>query len=163
MILARLPLRTLRTQTLLFIAGVALWFAATYGSAMLVAWAQPDADLAYLLGTEPIPPGPFYILAGAGCASVVIALCLLLETPLRAIGLLAIFTRPGRQTLTLYVAHIYIGMGALEMLGLIGDQSLERALLAALIFCVASVLFAWVWSKRFRRGPLEAVMRAVAG
>jgi len=164
LILARLSLHKLRTQAWLLAASLALWLTATYASSVLVGWAQPlDRDLAYLLGTAPIPPGPFYMLAGMGVAGAVIALCLILAAPLRAIGILIFFTTPGRQTLTLYVAHIYIGMGALEMLGFIGNQSLERAAVASVLFCLAAVLFAWRWSRRFRRGPLEIVMRAVVG
>ena len=69
----------------------------------------------------------------------------------------------GRQTLTLYIAHILIGMGILEAAGLLGGQSPERAVLAAAVFCLAAMVYAYVWSRAFKRGPIEFLMRKLAG
>jgi uncharacterized membrane protein YeiB len=60
-----------------------------------------------------------------------------------------------------YVAHVIIGMGVLEALGLLENQPLSFAVGSAIIFCVVAVLFSVLWMKRFNRGPLEWVMRQV--
>ncbi|MCV6585440.1 MAG: DUF418 domain-containing protein [Marinibacterium sp.] len=122
-----------------------------------------DPELADLLGTGPVPPMPLYMLAGCGVASALVGLCLTVAPALKRVGVLAIVTPAGRQTLTLYVAHILIGMGVLEALGLDGGQTAAAALRAALIFCGLAVVYAWLWARLFKRGPVEALMRATAG
>lgn len=122
-----------------------------------------------VFGTSPMPPMPLYLLASAGTAAAVIAL---------AVGVSASpFSRraaakpihdalaaAGRLSLTVYVAHVLVGMGTLEALGrLDGEQSLESALAASALFYLLAVLFAVLWTKRFRRGPLEAALRRFAG
>ena len=81
------------------------------------------------------------------------------------------FISAGRQTLTLYMAHIVIGIGSLEALGLLDavpadlptDQTILVASVAALLFCGVATIYAWLWARYFRRGPVEALMRALAG
>ena len=89
--------------------------------------------------------------------------CLLAEPWLKRTGILDVFIPAGRQTLTLYVAHIIVGMGILEALGMIGGQSNNQAVAASLIFCIAATVYALLWSKVFKRGPIEALMRKFAG
>ncbi len=76
---------------------------------------------------------------------------------------LGVVTPAGRQALTLYLAHILVGMVTLEALGLLGGQSIGTALSAAGLFCLASLLYALAWSRWFKRGPVEALMRRLAG
>ena len=54
-----------------------------------------------------------------------------------------------------------LGMGVLEAIGRLENQTLPFTLIASLVFCVASVVFAHLWRKRFERGPLEAIMRTL--
>ena len=87
----------------------------------------------------------------------------MLEPTLRANRLLQILAVPGRQSLTLYIAHIVFGMGILGAMGLIGRQSASDAMIAALMLRIAAALFALVWSRTFQRGPLELLMRRLTG
>lgn len=73
------------------------------------------------------------------------------------------FVATGQLALTLYLAHVVLGMGVLEAIGRLKKQTLPFALLAALVFCIMSVVFAQLWRKRFKRGPLEAIMRTLTG
>ena len=66
----------------------------------------------------------------------------------------------GQLALTLYVAHVVIGMGVLEVLGLMGAGTLGQSLAASLVFYAAAIAFAVLWRRRFERGPLEALFRA---
>ena len=144
--------------------------ALTLGSATLVGitWASSyltelvitiDAEAVHLVGVEPVPPGPLYLIAGVGAASAAIGACLLLAPVLNKIGILRWLTRPGRQTLTFYIAHIFIGMGLMEGLGLLGTGDSQMALRWSAGFVVATVLIANLWSLRFAHGPLEWLMR----
>lgn len=134
-----------------------------FGAAVLAVFPHQlatDPDLVAYLGTASIPPGPFYIMAGAGSSCAVIGLLLKLWKKLESTPLAPVLAVPGRQALTLYMAHILIGMGILEEAGLLdGSLSANQILLYALLFCSLSAIYALVWSRWFKRGPLEALMR----
>jgi uncharacterized membrane protein YeiB len=61
------------------------------------------------------------------------------------------------------MAHIVLGLGAIERLGLTGTQSPEVALLAASGFFAAALGVSWAWLKVARHGPLEGLMRKACG
>ncbi len=161
--LSRLRLRERTVQWQLLIGGSLLFIVVSLASRALVSMvADIDAEAVVLFATDPIPPMPLYMLAGGSVASATIGLCLLVESWLRSSGLLRIFTAPGRQTLTLYVAHIVIGMGTLEALGMLGGQIPQTALVAASLFIAIATVYALVWRLFYRRGPLEMLMRKMS-
>jgi len=98
-----------------------------------------------------------------GCASLVIGLCLRLTKIFQKLGIIYLVTSAGRQTLTLYLAHIIIGMGVLETLGMLGGQTIEVSLIASLIFILTATIYALFWARIFKRGPVESLMRKLAG
>lgn len=163
-ILARLPLTERATRIRLVVWGALALGAAEVASRLLTARLAPVApELAELVTTAPLPPTPIYTLAGLGAACLVTGICLLVSDRLGAWGVLRVVAPAGRQTLTLYIAHILVGMGTLESLGMLGGQSVAAALGASIVFCGAATIYALLWSRRFRRGPVEALMRKVAG
>jgi len=114
-----------------------------------------------IFGTEPMPPMPMYMLAGTGTACAIIAASIELEEYFQDAAWLQPFVATGQLALTLYVAHVVIGMGFLDAIGRLENQTLSFALLSSMVFFVLSVVFAHLWQKRFKRGPLEWVMRQV--
>lgn len=110
-----------------------------------------------------MPPLPLYMLAGAGTACVVIALMIGFGEKYREAVWVRPFVSTGQLALTLYVAHVVIGMGVLEAIGRLNDQTLPFSIGASLLFCLLSVIFSHFWRRRFKRGPLEWVMRRVTG
>ena len=157
--LSRLELRSRYVQQWLLLGGSFAYMSVAFLSQQLVeSIAVIDVDAASLFTTHPIPPMPLYMVSGGSAACAVIGMCLLLESPLRSLWLLDVLTVPGRQTLTLYIAHIVIGMGVLEVLGLFGGQDDRSALVAAAAFTVAAIVFAHVWAYFFGRGLLEGLM-----
>ena len=162
--LGRLPLAERATQVRLVLGGAAaLALAELAGGSLAGHLALIDPGLAVFATTNPIPPMPLYTLAGMGASSVVVGACLLAAGPLGRIGVMGLLGPAGRQTLTLYIAHILVGMGTLEALGMLGGQSPGRAAAASLLFCLAATVYAFVWSRFFRRGPAEVAMRRIAG
>lgn len=158
MLLARLQLSQPRVQRALLLLGLLL-----IGVGQGVQHLAQGAPWQLWLGTQPMPPGPAYVLTGAGAACSAIAACLWVSRRYPG-DWLEPLTAAGRMTLTLYVGHILLGMGTLEWLGLLdGSASLPAVLLWALLFLMLATGAAWLWSWRFTRGPLEAVMRRVAG
>lgn len=163
-ILSRQQLSETQTQHRLIMFGAASLILVEIVSRLLLPLLSAiDPELAILTTTKPVPPMPLYFLAGISAACVVIGVCLRFTEALRVSGLLAVVTPAGRQTLTLYIAHILIGMGTLESLGMLGNQTAQVALIASLLFCLAATIYAVLWKQLFKRGPVEAMMRKLAG
>ncbi|MEM7277029.1 MAG: DUF418 domain-containing protein [Pseudomonadota bacterium] len=163
-VLSRMSLEQARTQHRLILFGAIAVAVAELGRLLLTGPLNAiDTELGIFATTEPIPPMPLYVLAGSGVAMAVVGLCLRYAAVINRIGLMQIVAPAGRQTLTLYIAHILLGMGTLEALGMLGNQSATQALAAAVIFCLLAIAYASIWSKFFKRGPVESVMRKIAG
>lgn len=164
LVLSRLPLGDTRVQLRLMAGGAGVFaLAEALSAALTPMMAALDPELVDLVTTEPVPPMPLYILAGLGVASLVTGLCLWIAPALQRARILALVAPAGRQTLTLYIAHILVGMGTLEALGLLGGQDIATAVTASLVFCAAATVYAWLWARAFKRGPIEALMRRTAG
>jgi uncharacterized membrane protein YeiB len=141
-----------------------LWGALVAILGLIPAALTEDADLRELLAATAIPPGPFYILSAAGSACALLGLIGLITPVLERVGLAPWLTDAGRQSLTLYVAHILIGMGVLEEAGLLnGSLSTSQIFWISLGFCLLCMLYARAWKRVAKRGPLEAVMRKLTG
>jgi uncharacterized membrane protein YeiB len=166
--LGRLDLRdqALNARVLRVAAGVLL-------SAELISWlcvryflAHPhglDAEtVKALFGTESMPALPLFLMAAGGEAVAIIALSVRLAggSPSRICRPLA---ATGQMALTWYLAHIVLGLGAVVALGLVSTQPLPVAAGCGVLFFALAVLESWLWKKAFRHGPLEWVMRALAG
>ncbi|APG48967.1 DUF418 domain-containing protein [Phaeobacter porticola] len=163
-ILSRLPLQKWKFQVGLSLFGLVIYLGVGGLSQLAVRrLSDINLELAQLVTTLPIPPMPLYMIAGLSAASIVIGTCLLLAPVLQRIGIAKLLVPAGRQTLTLYIAHILIGMGTLEELGLLGGQTAATALLAALIFCAFATVYALLWSRWAKHGPIEMAMRKIAG
>lgn len=163
MLLAQLPLAQNKTQIGLLVGGGVVWALAEISSNILTKIFADDPDMVFMLQTAPVPAVPLYLFAGAGAACVVIGLCLLANRAVERSGFLALLAKTGRQTLTLYFAHIFIGMSILEALGMLSGPLLWQSMLAAGLFILGSVIYVWAYSKQFKRGPLEALMRLTTG
>ena len=130
---------------------------------MLVRYPEADpVDIIALCGTTPIPPMPLYLISAGGSALVVIVLCIAVSEKFAAYsGVFDPLVATGQLALTLYVAHVVIGMGLLEAMGSLDDQSIAMAVFSAVFFLAAAMAFAMFWRRFFERGPLEWAMRMI--
>jgi uncharacterized membrane protein YeiB len=158
MLMARLPLHLARVQLGMVFGGIFLCLLAG-----LVSHLGRHSAIAWTLHTSPMPPGIAYLLTGMGSATIVIGACLLVSSN-RAAGPWRFLLPAGRMTLTLYLAHILVGMGTLEAVGALdGSRSLAATTVFSVGFLVASTLAAHLWSLKFSQGPVESLMRFVTG
>ncbi|WP_120497588.1 heparan-alpha-glucosaminide N-acetyltransferase domain-containing protein [Kiloniella sp. EL199] len=167
-LLSRLPLDKGQIQLQLFVFGlIALITVEGLSLFTLALLAGAEQDLLDIATTEPIPPMPYYMIAGMGSACMVLAVSLWMNSFFSKGSVFKLCRQIGRQTLTLYVAHILLGMGTLEALGLLDGQNTsgttDDALIASGIFVVATALYIWIYSKFFTRGPIENLMRLITG
>lgn len=121
-----------------------------------------DESWRWLFTVEPIPPLPMYLFAGAGTAVLVILGAIWVGDNLSA-RITEPLVSTGQLALTMYVAHVFVGMGVLESMGRLENQTLPWAVTTSLIFSAVAIPCSWLWRRHFARGPLEAVMRRVAG
>jgi uncharacterized membrane protein YeiB len=112
-----------------------------------------------LFGTKPMPPMPLYLLSAGASAIALIVLCVTLTEMFSTASWVKPFVSTGQLALTLYVAHVVIGMGVLELFGALENQTLFFAISSAVMFCIIGVTFSHYWRKHFSRGPLEWAMR----
>ncbi len=167
MILGRQDMRDPDVRRRVLAWGLAAAFLAELASRILVhlfaagaAAAEREAITA-IFGTGPMPPMPLYMIAGAGTACAVIAVSVAVGLRYDRAGWLRPFVVTGQLALTMYVGHVVVGMGLLEAVGRLENQSLAFAVGTAFLFCTAGVVFAYLWRLKFKQGPLEALMRSV--
>jgi len=108
----------------------------------------PIEDMMSLMGTEQMPPMPLYMLASGGTAVIVICLSIILLERFNQSSWVNVLTATGQLSLTLYVAHIVIGLGVLRLLGQVENQRLPFAVICAVSFCGISILFSSRWKGR---------------
>jgi uncharacterized membrane protein YeiB len=122
-----------------------------------------DTDIVALFGTGSMPPLPAFLLAAGSTAVAVIAASLFIAEryptalPVRAL------VACGQMAFTWYVFHIVFGLGTLMKLGIVDNQTLGRAVTLAAGFFVVICLISLAVRATGRRGPLEALLRKVAG
>ena len=167
--LGRRDLREPRFRMRVLESGVIVLLAGSVASSSLVRAianirsGKPHEDIEALFGTAPMPPNPFFVLVGLGTAFAVIALSVELEGRLSSREWMKALVATGQLSLTIYVAHVVIGMGFLDAVGLLESQSMAFATVSAVVFILLAVAGAWFWRRRFARGPLETIMRRVTG
>jgi len=69
----------------------------------------------------------------------------------------------GQMALSVYTGHIILGMTILKIMGEFRGASAELAAGCTIVFYFGSVVFAWLWRKKFERGPVDWLMRKIAG
>ncbi|KGJ93920.1 DUF418 domain-containing protein [Colwellia psychrerythraea] len=119
-------------------------------------------EVEFLFSTSIIPPMPQYVIAAGSLAVVIIICCLYLSEKFSERKLIAWLYQTGQLSLTLYVAHVIIGMGVLEATDHLRNQSIGFSLLSSLLFCISGITLSVLWLKYFKTGPLEWVFRKIA-
>jgi uncharacterized protein len=154
---------------LVFVRLLSQGLVAEAASRLLVAYfhAHPhglDAEtIEDLFGTESMPPLPLFLMSSGGAAVAIIALSVRAALAWPKALWFGPLVAMGQMALTWYFAHIIIGLGTVDGLGLSTSQSLPVSEACGALFFAVAVFLSWLWKRRFRHGPLEWVMRAVAG
>lgn len=115
-----------------------------------------------IVSTRPFDRGLLYTIGAIGTA--VLAYCVISWAADRfsTSPLIDAFGRAGRMTLTLYVLHVLVFNGAIE-LGWVGGTGLDTALVFALGFWLLAIAFAAWWDQFIGMGPLEGWYRRFGG
>jgi uncharacterized membrane protein YeiB len=112
-----------------------------------------------------------YIMITTGFALMVISICMFIGDKFSTNRFIGLLVKTGRMTLSHYVIHLTIGMIVLAKLtGKHYTGYLEEELPTspvyiftyAIMFFIYSIIFSHLWSKRFKNGPLEMLMRKIS-
>jgi len=123
-------------------------------------WAQHDLKgLLPWFGMAAGEPTPFYMLSAMGTALVVIGFIMILADRYGNTSWISPFISVGQTTLSLYVAHIVVGTLVLNAIETLEMEPLFFPVWGTIVFYTSALLFAYYWTKRFRRGPLELLLR----
>ena len=118
-------------------------------------------DVILLFSTGIIPPFPQYIISSVSSACIVLVGCLYFSDKFSDSNINIWLYQTGQLSLTLYVAHVILGMGVLDGINRLNNQTVDFSLLSSLIFCICGVAFSVFWLKYFKVGPLEWIFRKV--
>lgn len=119
--------------------------------------------LAEVLGTSPMPPLPIYMFNAIAIAFIIISACIIITKRFENNIIIDALNKTGQLALTFYVAHVIIGMGVVEVINPseMGKYSIEFSVIYALGFSLLCILFATIWRKHKKYGPLEYIMRKI--
>jgi uncharacterized membrane protein YeiB len=154
-----------------FITGLMLFTTIQIIRFLAKSFFEDDFLHTYIL-SEYFPPYLPFLLVTAGFALMVISICMYLGEKFKDAKFVQCLAKTGQMTLSHYIIHITVGMLILEELtkktytGFAEDETPTLSiyiLLYAISFFVLSIIFSWFWSKKFKNGPLETVMRKISG
>jgi uncharacterized membrane protein YeiB len=159
------------TKKRVFLVGL-IAFLIVQGIRLIAANNLKDDFLHRYILSEYFPPYLPFMIITAGFALMVISICMGIGEKFGTNKIIASLVKTGQMTLSHYVIHLTLGM---IILGLITDKhytgfledelptSPIYILIFAVSFFIASILFSGFWSKRFKNGPLETLMRKISG
>lgn len=110
-------------------------------------------------GLDSMPPMPLFWCASIGVSLAVIFTCLTICRVSFVAWMLTPLAMAGQLALTLYIGHIWVGIGAIEILKLNQKFTLEQGCCIAMVIFFVSVGLATLWRFWFESGPLERLMR----
>lgn len=167
--LGRLNLVDTRTNRRVIIAAVGSLIGAEIVSKALVYWSTHSGQASwdvptarFFFGTESMPALPLFLLSAGGLATAVIALFVRLTTKYPG-RLWSPFVATGQMALTWYCGHIVIGLGTLVAFDRGNTESLPVAAALGVSFFLLAVITSLIWKSIVRHGPLEWIMRRIAG
>lgn len=137
----------------------------SYLSISFLSEGNPESakELTEILGTNPMPPLPIYMFGGISIAIFIISACIIIAKRFKGNFIIDALYKTGQLALTFYVAHVIIGMGIVEAIdpAKMGNYSIMFSVTYALGFSLLCIVFAVVWRKYKKAGPLEWIMRKV--
>lgn len=132
-------------------------------SAGLIAASGHHEWVVYLVDTKPMPANLFYMLGASSWAIAFIVLVLMVVDRWQAHShLLTAMIKTGQLSLTHYVGHSALVLTIASLMGLIQEQTAAFVVLLSFGVYGLMVAFSYLWSKKFSRGPIESLMRALS-
>ncbi|KUP08311.1 hypothetical protein Q75_02965 [Bacillus coahuilensis p1.1.43] len=116
----------------------------------------------YLFLTKPMPPNFFYMISSSCTGVFIITLCIIISEKFKETKAVQSFIYTGQLALTIYVFHFLL-LVIFDGFGLLDHASLFFVVTSSCWFFIGAIVFSRQWRKRYKRGPIELLMRRVSG
>jgi uncharacterized protein len=112
-----------------------------------------------------------YIMITTGFALMVISICIYIGEKLSGSKFIRLLAKAGQMTLSLYVIHLTLGMILFSVFthkkytGFLVTENPVAPLnifIYTVSFFILSIIFCHFWTKKFKNGPLELLMRKIS-
>ncbi|MDQ3738749.1 MAG: DUF418 domain-containing protein [Actinomycetota bacterium] len=141
--------------------GATLWVAATIVSDAVTA-PDPGSSVAMLLASDdPFDRGLVYAASALGTALLAFAVISWVADRYAGRPAVEVLRIAGEMSLTLYVLHGLVFNLLVDWWGVVRPTGLDTALTFAVGYWIVGLCAAWLWSRRFDRGPLEIAYRRI--
>jgi uncharacterized membrane protein YeiB len=122
-------------------------------------------EIYFVFGTSPMPPLFFYMISGSSLAVFLITISIMITEKYPGMLFVKQIIYTGQLALSNYFAHVVVGM--LMIWVVFGELekafSIEFVVAYATIFSIITVVFSHYWRSKYKRGPLEFLMRKITG
>lgn len=152
---------TLRT---IFFTGLILYLfikGLRYGSTFM----NLNPETREFINADYLPPTLPFVLSTIGFGMMLITVFMLISQYISEKSWAKDLAKTGQMTLTHYVSHLSIGLIVLALFqnGQPGENTVSPLyiLFYSIGFFILSILFSKFWSKKFKQGPLEMLMRKI--
>jgi uncharacterized protein len=170
MYLGKLNWTEIKTQARMFFIGLALYISIE----ILQFTTQNIAsdELALFINADYLPPFLPFILSTTGFGLMLIAAFMYVGNNVGTKQYTKDLAATGRMTLTHYILHLTLGMFLFSFLtgkhytGHITEQEPVKPIYIlsfSIFYFVISFYFSKIWSRHFKNGPFEKVMRKISG
>lgn len=139
--------------------GPTLWVAATIVSDGVTASDAGSGVATLLASDDPFNRGLVYAASALGTALVAFAAITWVADRYAGRPAVDLLRVAGQMSLTLYVLHGLVFNLLVDWWGVVRPTGLETALTFAAVYWIVGLGAAWLWSRRFDRGPLEIAYR----
>ncbi|QTA86602.1 DUF418 domain-containing protein [Desulfonema magnum] len=129
------------------------------GQGKVISYSTVPDEVSLWADVAPFPPSPLFMISGGATALIVIMLSIILAEKYPTAKWLKLFETAGQLSLTFYAAHVLLGINILDMLEYGEEEGIVFSVTSALVFLTGAFMFASFWKKRWKKGPLEWVMR----
>lgn len=170
MYLGKLNWTALKVQRKLFFIGLSLFL--TVAMVQLISqYILLSEELMLFINADYLPPFLPFILSTSGFGLMLISGFMYLGNKISATQLAQNLASTGQMTLTHYVSHVTIGMILFSILTgkNLSEDSIQieptkpiYILMFSITYFVFSYYFSKLWTKHFKNGPLETLMRKIA-
>ncbi len=169
--LGRLDWSNIKTQKKMFFTGLCLYLF-IQALQFYAVNAELNKDLLMYITADYLPPFLPFMLSTFGFALILISTFMFIGGRVGHHKYAQIFTATGQMTLTHYISHLTIGMVIFALMTgktYSGHASATAAtspifiLLFAVSYFILTCLFSYLWTKKFKNGPIETLMRKISG
>jgi uncharacterized membrane protein YeiB len=170
MYLGRLDWKDIKTTKSVLFTGITVYLFTLIIQLFATSITQ-NKDIVFYLTADYLPPFVPFMLGTASFGLILISIFIFIGNKIGETKIAKILASTGQMTLTHYIAHLVLG---LLLLAIIAGKTLSYDLLKevptkpiiilgfAIVYFLLSCTFSYLWTKKYKNGPLEMIMRKIS-